>query len=179
MEAKSGAAGRPASRNDSRGGPERHRRRETRCATWPCFPPGLWDSEKIVAAPSLSSGVRRRRLRIRTDDPRGAPPRHPVDDFRAECRAGIHQSRARRHCDPRSLRFRGNGKAFWRSKPSPPAFPCASEFSPLPRNEHREPFQILITGGSRGALPINRAVVDSLDLLLAAKKSAFHRASDW
>ncbi len=57
--------------------------------------------------------------------------------------------------------------------------PVREEFSAAPRREHREPFNILITGGSRGALPINRAVVDSLDLLAGAKKPAFHRASDW
>ena len=49
-------------------------------------------------------------------------------------------------------------------EPSPPAFPCATSFSPSPRKEHREPFNFLITGGSRGALPINRAMIDSLDL---------------
>src|SRR6202007_2729905 len=35
------------------------------------------------------------------------------------------------------------------------------------------PFPILITGGSRGALPINRAVVDSLDRLLPRKNELF------
>jgi UDP-N-acetylglucosamine--N-acetylmuramyl-(pentapeptide) pyrophosphoryl-undecaprenol N-acetylglucosamine transferase len=51
--------------------------------------------------------------------------------------------------------------------------PVRQEFSAAPRREHRAPFQILITGGSRGALPINRAVVDSLDLLLPRKNQLF------
>jgi UDP-N-acetylglucosamine--N-acetylmuramyl-(pentapeptide) pyrophosphoryl-undecaprenol N-acetylglucosamine transferase len=51
--------------------------------------------------------------------------------------------------------------------------PVRKEFSGALRREHREPFNILITGGSRGALPINRAVVDSLDLLAGRKKQLF------
>jgi len=45
-------------------------------------------------------------------------------------------------------------------------------FSILPR-EHQAPFRILITGGSRGAMPINRAVVDSLGILEARKGDLF------
>ena len=56
--------------------------------------------------------------------------------------------------------------------------PIRTEFFAIPPKEHRAPFTLLITGGSRGALPINRAVIDSLDRLAAQKKSAFHRASD-
>jgi UDP-N-acetylglucosamine--N-acetylmuramyl-(pentapeptide) pyrophosphoryl-undecaprenol N-acetylglucosamine transferase len=51
--------------------------------------------------------------------------------------------------------------------------PVRKEFSSAPRREHHEPFSILITGGSRGALPINRAVVDSLDLLAGRKSQLF------
>jgi UDP-N-acetylglucosamine--N-acetylmuramyl-(pentapeptide) pyrophosphoryl-undecaprenol N-acetylglucosamine transferase len=51
--------------------------------------------------------------------------------------------------------------------------PVRKEFSTAPRRDHREPFNILITGGSRGALPINRAVMDSLDLLAARKNQLF------
>ncbi|HEY0703270.1 MAG TPA: undecaprenyldiphospho-muramoylpentapeptide beta-N-acetylglucosaminyltransferase [Candidatus Acidoferrales bacterium] len=51
--------------------------------------------------------------------------------------------------------------------------PVRQEFFAAPRHEHREPFNILITGGSRGALPINRAVIDSLDLLLPRKNRLF------
>ncbi|MGB8838360.1 MAG: glycosyltransferase, partial [Candidatus Acidiferrales bacterium] len=51
--------------------------------------------------------------------------------------------------------------------------PVRRKFSAAPRREHRAPFNILITGGSRGALPINRAVIDSLDLLAARKNQLF------
>jgi UDP-N-acetylglucosamine--N-acetylmuramyl-(pentapeptide) pyrophosphoryl-undecaprenol N-acetylglucosamine transferase len=51
--------------------------------------------------------------------------------------------------------------------------PVRREFFSAPRNEHREPFRILITGGSRGALPINRAVIDSLDRMVPRKNQLF------
>lgn len=41
----------------------------------------------------------------------------------------------------------------------------SAEVSPASR-----PFHVLITGGSQGALPINRAVVDAMDLLAARKE---------
>ncbi len=51
--------------------------------------------------------------------------------------------------------------------------PVRREFFAAPRKEHAAPFTVLITGGSRGALPINRAVVDALDLLAARKNQLF------
>jgi len=52
--------------------------------------------------------------------------------------------------------------------------PVRKEFFTIARKERRDgPFQILITGGSRGALPINRALIDSLDLLMARKNQLF------
>lgn len=51
--------------------------------------------------------------------------------------------------------------------------PVRPEFFRIPPKEHREPFTILITGGSRGALPINRAVISSLDLLEKRKSQLF------
>jgi UDP-N-acetylglucosamine--N-acetylmuramyl-(pentapeptide) pyrophosphoryl-undecaprenol N-acetylglucosamine transferase len=51
--------------------------------------------------------------------------------------------------------------------------PVRREFFTTPVREHVPPLNILITGGSRGALPINRAVVDSLDLLAARKNQLF------
>jgi len=50
--------------------------------------------------------------------------------------------------------------------------PVRAEFFDAPRREHVPPFTLLITGGSRGAQPINRAMMDTLDLL-AAKKNQF------
>ena len=51
--------------------------------------------------------------------------------------------------------------------------PVRPKFFSVPRKEHRAPFTIFITGGSRGALPINRSVVDSLDLLVPRKNQLF------
>ena len=54
--------------------------------------------------------------------------------------------------------------------------PVRKEFFAIePRRERAagEPFHILITGGSSGALPINRAVIDSLDILSTRKNQLF------
>ena len=51
--------------------------------------------------------------------------------------------------------------------------PIRKEFLAIPPKQHGSPFRILITGGSRGAAPINRAVMDSLDALSARKNQLF------
>ena len=51
--------------------------------------------------------------------------------------------------------------------------PVRQEFFSIPRREHRAPFHILITGGSRGAMPINQAVIESLDRLAPRKDQLF------
>jgi UDP-N-acetylglucosamine--N-acetylmuramyl-(pentapeptide) pyrophosphoryl-undecaprenol N-acetylglucosamine transferase len=51
--------------------------------------------------------------------------------------------------------------------------PVRAEFFAIQPKPHTPPFRILITGGSQGALPINRAVIDSLDLLAPRKKQLF------
>jgi UDP-N-acetylglucosamine--N-acetylmuramyl-(pentapeptide) pyrophosphoryl-undecaprenol N-acetylglucosamine transferase len=51
--------------------------------------------------------------------------------------------------------------------------PVRKEFFAAPAKEHRAPFTLLIKGGSRGALPINRTVVDSLDQLATRKNQLF------
>jgi UDP-N-acetylglucosamine--N-acetylmuramyl-(pentapeptide) pyrophosphoryl-undecaprenol N-acetylglucosamine transferase len=51
--------------------------------------------------------------------------------------------------------------------------PVRPEFFRVPRKEHREPFTILITGGSRGALPVNQAAIGALDLLEKRKNQLF------
>ena len=68
--------------------------------------------------------------------------------------------------------FAATAKRFG-AKATTTGIPVRQEFFAAPRHEHREPFRILITGGSRGALPINRAVIDSLDLLLPRKNQLF------
>jgi UDP-N-acetylglucosamine--N-acetylmuramyl-(pentapeptide) pyrophosphoryl-undecaprenol N-acetylglucosamine transferase len=51
--------------------------------------------------------------------------------------------------------------------------PVRPEFFAIPERKHTPRYRILITGGSQGALAINRAVVDSLELFLPRKNSLF------
>jgi UDP-N-acetylglucosamine--N-acetylmuramyl-(pentapeptide) pyrophosphoryl-undecaprenol N-acetylglucosamine transferase len=51
--------------------------------------------------------------------------------------------------------------------------PIRSEFFQIPTKAHQPPFRILITGGSRGASPINSAVMGALDQLAARKNQLF------
>jgi UDP-N-acetylglucosamine--N-acetylmuramyl-(pentapeptide) pyrophosphoryl-undecaprenol N-acetylglucosamine transferase len=48
--------------------------------------------------------------------------------------------------------------------------PVRAEFFSAPERTPAPPFNLLITGGSQGALPINRAIVDSLDQLAVRKE---------
>ena len=63
--------------------------------------------------------------------------------------------------------------ARWGSKAVVTGCPVRREFFAAPVREHKPPFRLLITGGSRGALPINRAMIDALDLLAARKNELF------
>jgi UDP-N-acetylglucosamine--N-acetylmuramyl-(pentapeptide) pyrophosphoryl-undecaprenol N-acetylglucosamine transferase len=58
--------------------------------------------------------------------------------------------------------------------------PVRSEFFDISPRTSEKPFRILITGGSQGALPINRCVVDALDLLAARKSelSVVHQTGE-
>ena len=51
--------------------------------------------------------------------------------------------------------------------------PVRAEFFHVKPKAHEPPFNILITGGSQGALPINRTVVDAMDLLAERKQQLF------
>ncbi|HVA72114.1 MAG TPA: undecaprenyldiphospho-muramoylpentapeptide beta-N-acetylglucosaminyltransferase [Candidatus Limnocylindrales bacterium] len=51
--------------------------------------------------------------------------------------------------------------------------PVRKEFFAAPVRDHRPPFTLLITGGSQGAQAINRAMIDSLDLLAEKKNQLF------
>jgi UDP-N-acetylglucosamine--N-acetylmuramyl-(pentapeptide) pyrophosphoryl-undecaprenol N-acetylglucosamine transferase len=58
--------------------------------------------------------------------------------------------------------------------------PIRQEFFSVPPKEHAAPFTMLITGGSRGAHPINKVVIDSLERLAARKAELFvvHQTGD-
>jgi UDP-N-acetylglucosamine--N-acetylmuramyl-(pentapeptide) pyrophosphoryl-undecaprenol N-acetylglucosamine transferase len=51
--------------------------------------------------------------------------------------------------------------------------PVRKEFFAVPPRTHGQTFRILITGGSRGATPINRAVTESMNILAARKNQLF------
>jgi UDP-N-acetylglucosamine--N-acetylmuramyl-(pentapeptide) pyrophosphoryl-undecaprenol N-acetylglucosamine transferase len=59
----------------------------------------------------------------------------------------------------------------WGAKARMTGCPVRREFFLAPEREPRPPFHLLITGGSQGALPINRAVVDALDRLVPRKET--------
>ena len=59
----------------------------------------------------------------------------------------------------------------WDRKAVVTGCPVRQEFFACPERRGAPPFRMLITGGSQGALAINRAVVDSLDRLLVRKEA--------
>lgn len=57
----------------------------------------------------------------------------------------------------------------WGRKAVVTGCPVRTEFFDVPARAAERPFRLLITGGSQGALIINRAIVDSMDRLAARK----------
>lgn len=57
----------------------------------------------------------------------------------------------------------------WGNKAQLTGCPVRQEFFNVPAATPGHPVRLLITGGSQGALPINRTVIDALDLLAARK----------
>jgi UDP-N-acetylglucosamine--N-acetylmuramyl-(pentapeptide) pyrophosphoryl-undecaprenol N-acetylglucosamine transferase len=57
----------------------------------------------------------------------------------------------------------------WGRKAVVTGCPVRAEFFSIASRLPEKPFRLLITGGSQGALPINRAFVDAMDLLAARK----------
>jgi UDP-N-acetylglucosamine--N-acetylmuramyl-(pentapeptide) pyrophosphoryl-undecaprenol N-acetylglucosamine transferase len=57
----------------------------------------------------------------------------------------------------------------WGAKAVVTGCPVRPEFFAIAPQPVGQPFRLLITGGSQGALPINRAFVDAMDLLAARK----------
>jgi len=58
---------------------------------------------------------------------------------------------------------------LWGAKATLTGIPVRSEFFAIAASAPAEPYHILITGGSQGALAINRTLVDAADLLAAKK----------
>jgi UDP-N-acetylglucosamine--N-acetylmuramyl-(pentapeptide) pyrophosphoryl-undecaprenol N-acetylglucosamine transferase len=61
----------------------------------------------------------------------------------------------------------------WGGKAKVTGCPVRAEFFRVVAREHKAPFTVLITGGSQGALPINRAVVDALDQFAPRKQELY------
>jgi UDP-N-acetylglucosamine--N-acetylmuramyl-(pentapeptide) pyrophosphoryl-undecaprenol N-acetylglucosamine transferase len=61
----------------------------------------------------------------------------------------------------------------WGAKAQVTGCPVRAEFFAVQPKPHTRPFTVLVTGGSQGALPINRCLVDSLDHLAARKSELF------
>src|SRR5438045_7265675 len=57
----------------------------------------------------------------------------------------------------------------WGEKAVVTGCPVRAEFFSIPAHKPSNPLRLLITGGSQGALPINRAFVDSMDRLARRK----------
>jgi UDP-N-acetylglucosamine--N-acetylmuramyl-(pentapeptide) pyrophosphoryl-undecaprenol N-acetylglucosamine transferase len=68
----------------------------------------------------------------------------------------------------------------WGEKAVVTGCPVRPEFFAIAPQLIAKPFRLLITGGSQGALPINRAVVDAMDLLAVRKHelSIVHQTGD-
>jgi UDP-N-acetylglucosamine--N-acetylmuramyl-(pentapeptide) pyrophosphoryl-undecaprenol N-acetylglucosamine transferase len=57
----------------------------------------------------------------------------------------------------------------WSKKAVLTGCPVRAEFFAIPARRPEKPFRLLITGGSQGALPINRAFIEAMDLLATRK----------
>jgi UDP-N-acetylglucosamine--N-acetylmuramyl-(pentapeptide) pyrophosphoryl-undecaprenol N-acetylglucosamine transferase len=68
----------------------------------------------------------------------------------------------------------------WGKKAVLTGCPVRSDFFSIAPSKPEKPFRLLITGGSQGALPINRTVVDAMDLLAARKNemSVVHQTGE-
>lgn len=136
------------------------------------LPAGLWDSEKIL---------RRHRFDVAlgvggyASGPMmllAAMHRIPTVVFEPNVEPGFTNRVLARMATRIAVAYSDTAARFG-SKATLTGCPIRKEFFAIAPKEHREPFTLLITGGSRGALPINRTAVDSLDRLAARKNQLF------
>ena len=68
----------------------------------------------------------------------------------------------------------------WGAKAVVTGCPVRAEFFSIAQRTPQKPFRLLITGGSQGALPINRCVVDAMDRLASRKSelSVVHQTGE-
>jgi UDP-N-acetylglucosamine--N-acetylmuramyl-(pentapeptide) pyrophosphoryl-undecaprenol N-acetylglucosamine transferase len=136
------------------------------------LPAGLWDSEKIL---------RRRRVNVALGVGGYASGsmmllavmhRIPTVVFEPNVEPGFTNRALVGMATRVAVAYQQTATRFG-SKSVVTGVPIRPEFFGVPRKEHQAPFHILITGGSRGALPINRAVIDTLDRLVVRKNQLF------
>ena len=73
-----------------------------------------------------------------------------------------------------------NSARAWGKKAVVTGCPVRQEFFSSPQRRPERPYRLLITGGSQGALPINRAVVDGMDRFATRKNelSVVHQSGE-
>jgi UDP-N-acetylglucosamine--N-acetylmuramyl-(pentapeptide) pyrophosphoryl-undecaprenol N-acetylglucosamine transferase len=136
------------------------------------LPAGLWDSEKILHRHSLDVALG---VGGYASGPMGLLAilhRIPTVVFEPNVEPGF-TNRVLARLAKRIAVANRETAAHFGSKAVVTGCPVRKEFFAVPPKQHHPPFTLLITGGSRGALPINRTVVDSLDRLAARKNQLF------
>ena len=136
------------------------------------LPLGLWDSDRIIARNDFDvafgvGGYASGPMMLLC-----ATHRIPSVIFEPNVEAGF-TNRVLLHLATRAAVAHSETAAKFGKKAVVTGCPVRREFFSVALREHREPFRILITGGSRGAMPINRVVVDSLGILATRKNQLF------
>jgi len=134
--------------------------------------PSLWDSAAILRrhrfAAAFSTGGYVTGVMMLAAAVRGVPG----VIFESNAQPGL----ANRWLAPLARRIataHENAARFWGRKAALTGCPVRREFFDAPAREPRPPYRLLITGGSQGALPVNRAMVDAMDLLAQRKSELF------
>ena len=136
------------------------------------LPAGLWDSEKILRRHHFDAALGVGGYASGPMMLAAAMHRIPTVVFEPNVEPGFTNRILARLATRIAVAHQDTADRFG-SKAVVTGCPVRKEFFAVQPREHREPFTLLITGGSRGALPINRAVVDSLDRLAARKNQLF------
>jgi UDP-N-acetylglucosamine--N-acetylmuramyl-(pentapeptide) pyrophosphoryl-undecaprenol N-acetylglucosamine transferase len=136
------------------------------------LPAGLWDSEKILRRHRFSAALGVGGYASGPMMLLAALHRVPTVVFEPNAEPGFTNRVLARMATRVAVAHQATASRFGR-KAVVTGCPVRPEFFAIPKKEHRAPFHVLITGGSGGALPINRAVVDSLDRLAARKNQLF------
>lgn len=136
------------------------------------LPLGLWDSERIIRRHYFSVGFGVGGYASGPMMLLAAAHSVPTAIFEPNVEAGFTNRMLFRFATRVAVGYPQTAERLG-GKATVTGCPIRPEFFKIPRKERALPFTILITGGSRGALPINQAVIESLDLLSAKKDQLF------